>query len=98
VQTLCIDFFGHVTLVNISSPDDPEEMLSHIGQLKGIEDLVLSGTPPSDAALMDLSGLHRLRNLQIDWTQHPSNARIIDAGLSQITKLINLEKLSLAYT
>src|SRR5947209_3261530 len=50
------------------------------------------------AALMHLNGLHRHRNLQTNWTQHPSTARINDAGLSQNAKLINLEQLSLAYT
>jgi internalin A len=98
VHTLGIDFFGHVALVNISLPDDPDEVFTHIGQLEGLEDLLLSGSPPSDAALVHLNGLHRLRNLEINWTQHPNNARITDAGLSQIAKLINLEQLSLAYT
>ncbi len=98
VQALGVDFFGHVALVNISLPDDPDEVMVHIGKLEGLEDLLLYGTPPSDATIAHINGLHSHRNLSINWTQHPRNARITDAGLSQITKLINLEKLSLDST
>src|SRR5438067_11575517 len=41
VHTLGIDFFGHVALVSISLPDDPDEVFTHIGQLEGLEDLIL---------------------------------------------------------
>ena len=98
VQTLGVDYFGHVAVVIMSLPDPPDEVLIHIGNLDQLEELLLYKSSLNDEMLLHLEGLCNVRNLQLNWSDSVGTARISDAGLEHLMNLTNLEDLNLNYT
>lgn len=75
-----------VRLVN--NPLAGREM-EYVGDLHGLEDLILSGTPLTDSGFKHVQRLTRLKRLYMPGTQ------ITDDGLKSISRLTKLERLNL---
>ena len=98
------DFFATVVYVNLSCDSFPppafsDEWLEHIEALTGVETLMLNqlayvGRPRlvTDAALVHVKGLRRLKRLRLSGTD------VTDAGLEDLKGLKRLKDLTLSYT
>jgi hypothetical protein len=70
-------------------PNITDEGLEHLGRIKGLVELWLSGIPVTDTGLANLSGLTDLEHLTLQDT------RITDAGLTSLLPMTKLTKLYL---
>jgi hypothetical protein len=90
-----VDYVANVisaTLVSRQSkaPESADdETMVHVGRLRRLKSLRLSGTEITDAGLAHVAGLTRLRSLQL------ANMRIGDAGLVHLEGLTSLRSLNL---
>jgi internalin A len=82
------------TAVTIYLPDEckSDELLVHVGQLRGLEEIDLSRMRGTDAGLAHLHGLKKLRVLDL------SETTVGDAGLAHLSRLTNLRELNLSET
>ena len=96
------EYFQEVTTISFRVPggEDPvppprvtDDTLAALGQLDRLEDLRLWKMPVTDAGVPHLSGLSRLRNLEL--YQCPA---VTDTGLSHLRTLTNLRTLHLYRT
>ena len=93
VDRIGVDYFGSITLVNLMLPEsDAEPLLSQIEHFDQLEELSLDGPGVTDAALVHLAGLSRLKVLDL------GDTRISDAGLVHLEGLTELQDLSLAFS
>jgi hypothetical protein len=91
VDRLGPDYFADVTCVHFRGRRSDAE-LAHIGNLRRLESLDLSGTAVTDAGLAHLKGLTRLQSLRL------SGTTVTDAGLAHLKGLTRLQTLTLDYT
>ena len=88
VEFIGVDFFGHVTEVNLFGSVGPADtVLAEVGRLNQLQRLSLLSTSVTDAGLVHLKGLTNLSVLGLDGTQ------VTDAGLVHLgglTKLLGL--------
>ena len=61
IDFIGIDYFGHVTAVRLSKPDDAA--LAHVGRLAGLQQLSFRRWPENTAGLEQLKGLSELTGL-----------------------------------
>jgi Leucine rich repeat/Leucine Rich repeat len=85
------DFFGDIVYVDLMDRGSDEIMVA-VGHLRGVEELVLTGSEVTDVGLCQIRGLTRLRILEL------SNTRVSDVGMSYLRDLLNLERLDLRET
>ncbi len=90
-QTLPTDDFKLVK-VRLENADLKAADLEHLSDLTNLEDLILTGTHTTDAALGQLRGLTKLTSLILDRTQ------LTDVGLSHLAGMTALKTLSLKHT
>jgi len=91
VDRIGIDYFGHVTVVELSGTGT-DATAEQVGRLNGLERLYLDDAHLSDAGLAHLKGLTSLSNLWL------ANTRVTDAGLGHLKPLNNLSSLGLDKT
>jgi internalin A len=93
VDLLGIDYFGHVTQVNLThTPLAIDAAMAPIGRLVRLRVLNLRKTPLNDADLASFKGLSSLAYLDLQSTQ------VTDAGLVHLKGLNSLRVLSLRDT
>lgn len=93
VRLMGVDYFGHVTVVNLNpSSTPPDTPLVEVGRLNRLQTLLLNHASVSDAGLVDLKGLTNLSVLGLDGTQ------VTDAGLVHLKRLTKLSQLYLSNT
>jgi hypothetical protein len=84
--------FDEAEFVNLYGSSIAEDQLPRLGQLVGLEKLILLGTPTTDKSLEHIGRLRRLRYLDLEAT------RVTDAGLRNLAGLDQLESLDLSQT
>jgi hypothetical protein len=93
VDRVGIDYFGHVTLVNlVHRGPERESVLSHVGRLGRLQELCVHSSSVTDAGLARIRELKNLRRLILYRTQ------VTDAGLVYLKGLTNLSELYLNQT
>ncbi len=85
IDLIGIDYFGHVTYVELFSATDAT--LAHVGRLTRLQTLRVASPAVSDSGLVHLKGLTKLSVLWLDYT------RITDSGLAHLEGLTNLSVL-----
>jgi hypothetical protein len=83
VELIGVDFFGHVTRVDLersSRPADP--VLADVGRLNNLQTLLLLNASVTDAGLVHLKGLTNLSDLWLKGTQ------VTDAGVNDLKRAI----------
>ena len=90
VDRLGVDYFGHVAAVFARPASDAE--LAPIGDLDGLECLILGNSAVTDNRLAHLEGLTQLQILNLQ------NTGVTDAGLRHLKGLTNLRVLGLGGT
>ena len=90
VDRLGVDYFGHVAAVFANRVSDTE--LVPIGDLDGLECLILGNSAVTDDGLAHLDELRQLRILNLQ------NTEVTDAGLRHLKGLTNLRVLGLGGT
>jgi hypothetical protein len=92
VDLIGVDFFGHVTSVDLTgSSMTTDAMLAEVGRLNQLQQLSVH-TSVTDAGLVHLKGLTNLSSLGVAGTQ------VTDAGLMHLKGLTNLSLLFLGGT
>jgi hypothetical protein len=90
VDLVGIEFFGHVTHVDLSGLSGPaDSTLVEVGRLNQLQELWLGNASVTDAGLVHLKGMTNLSYLGLDGTQ------VTDAGLVHLKGLTNLKTLDL---
>ncbi len=94
VESIGVDFFGHVTHVEIGGTSRPADtVLAEVGRLNQLQRLWLSNTSViTEAELVDLDGLTKTSFVVVNSSQ------VTDAGLAHLKGLANLSLLSLEGT
>jgi hypothetical protein len=90
VEFTGVEFFGHVTGVNLEGSSGPADtVLAEVGQLNQLQILSLSNASVTDAGLAHLKELTNLDFLGL------RNTQVTDAGLVHLKGLTNLSDLVL---
>src|SRR4051812_45753588 len=90
---LGIDYVDHVIAVFLEYRDfDLSSELSHVGRLKGLEELYLTCSQVTDEGLANIDSLHSLRKLDL------SSTEVTDRGMAHLEGLRRLESLMLSQT
>jgi hypothetical protein len=93
VEFIGVDFFGHVTHVDLSGSSRPADtVLAEVGRLNQLQSLSLGFASVTDAGLVHLEGLTNLSFLVLNGTQ------AADAGLVQLKGLTESSRLWLKGT
>jgi internalin A len=93
VESIGIDFFGHVTAVELEGSSVPAyTVLTQVGRLNRLQKLWLIGNFVTDAGLVHLKRLTKL-----DWLDLGGTG-VNDVGLEHLKGLTNLKSLSLRDT
>ncbi|MHC4889984.1 MAG: leucine-rich repeat domain-containing protein [Planctomycetota bacterium] len=74
-----------------------DKHLAHLAELTTIEELNLSDTLVGDAGLEHLTGMIKLKKLDLGNRYYPVSDKITDAGMVHLNNLKSLEELKLAY-
>ena len=91
VESIGVDFFGHVTHVEFGGTSRPADtVLAEVGRLNQLQRLWLSNTSViTEAELVDLDGLTKISFVDVNSSQ------VTDAGLAHLKGLANLSIFSL---
>ncbi len=94
VESIGVDFFGHVTHVEFGGTSRPADtVLAEVGRLNQLQRLWLSNSSViTEAELVDLDGLTKISSVVVNSSQ------VTDAGLARLKGLANLSILSLEGT
>jgi hypothetical protein len=93
VNRVGIDYFGHVTLVNlVHRGSEVESAMRHVSRFGRLQELCVASSLVGDADLIYIRGLKDLRRLILYRTQ------ITDAGLANLERLTGLNELHLNRT
>jgi hypothetical protein len=94
VDALGIDYFSSVVLVDLG-PLASDSVLVHVGRIRRLEVLILTGGSMTDAGLIHLKGLTRLRWLALDRNSIYQTSYVSDAGIENLKSLPNLRRVFL---
>ena len=88
VEFVGVDFFGHVTDVNLEWSSVPADtVLAEVGRLNRLQELRLYGETVTDAGLVHLKGLTNLSFLGLEGAQVTDAGLVHPGGLTKLSEL-----------